>query len=66
MADAAAQDLAQHVASAFIGRQHAIVDEESRSPGVIGNDAEAGVAISVNRQGLTLLGPFRIDWRVTR
>ncbi len=41
MADAAAENLAQHIASTFIGRKHAIVDEKSSGAGVIGDDAEA-------------------------
>ena len=44
MTNAAAQNLAQHVAAAFIRRQHAIVDEERCRARMVGDDAQAGVA----------------------
>ncbi len=44
MTNAAAQNLAQHVAAAFIRRHHAIVDEERRRACMVGDDAQAGVA----------------------
>ena len=43
MADAAAEDFAQHVAAAFVGRKNAVGDEEGGGAGVVGDDAEAGV-----------------------
>ena len=44
MADAAAKDFAQDVAAAFVRGQDAVVDEEGGGAGVVGDDAEAGVA----------------------
>ncbi len=59
MADAAAQDLAQHVAAAFVRRQHAVVDEEGGGAGVVGDDAEAGVAVEgVGCSGSKLLDRY--------
>ena len=42
MTDAAAEDFAQHVAAAFVRRQHAVVDEERGGAGMVGDDAQAG------------------------
>ncbi len=44
MTNAAAQNLAQHIAAAFIRRQHAIIDEESCRARMVGDDAQAGIA----------------------
>ena len=43
VADAASQDLAQHIPAAFVSRQHAIADEEGSRSRVIRDDAQRGV-----------------------
>jgi hypothetical protein len=40
MTDAATQDFAQHVAAAFIGRDHAVSDKKGGGASVIGDDAQ--------------------------
>ena len=45
--DAAAENLAQHVAAAFVRWQNAVVDEESRGAGVVGDDAQAAADSSL-------------------
>ncbi len=42
MADAAAQNLPQDVAAAFIRRQNSVTDQEGGGAGVIGNDPKGG------------------------
>ena len=53
MTDAAAQDLAQHIAAAFVRRQHAVVDEEGGGAGVIGDDAQAMASVQAGRPSAT-------------
>ena len=48
VAHGAAHDFAQHVAAAFIRRQHAVVDQEGGGAGVIGVDAQRGVGLRVD------------------
>ena len=43
MTDAATENFAQHIAAAFIGRQHAIVDKERGGARVVADDAQACV-----------------------
>ena len=52
IAHRAAHDLAQHVAAAFVRRQHAIVDQKRGGAGVIGIDAQDGVGAVVLAVGL--------------
>ena len=55
MAHGAPHDPPQHIAAAFVRRQHAIGDEEGRSAQMIGDDAVAGllrpVGIDTRRRG---------------
>jgi hypothetical protein len=44
MPNPAPQNLAQHVAAPFVRRQHAVVDQERCGPGMVGDDAQAGIA----------------------
>ena len=39
----AANDLAQHVAAAFVRGHHAIADQERRGAAVVGEDAQRGI-----------------------
>ena len=59
IAHRAAHDLAEHVAAAFVRREHAIVDQKRRGAGVIGVDAQDGVGAVVFAVGLLeqLAGP---------
>ncbi len=43
MADSSTNNLAQHVAAAFIGRDHAIGNQKSRGARVVSNDAQGSV-----------------------
>src|SRR3546814_4377774 len=43
VAHRAAHDPAQHIAAAFVRRQHAVGDEEARRAQMIGDDAVAGL-----------------------
>ena len=47
VAHGAAHDLAQHVAAAFVGRQHAVVNQERGGAGVVGGDAQRGVDLGI-------------------
>ena len=62
MAHGAAHDAAQDIAAAFIGRQHAVRNQEGGGPQVIGDDAvaESGLA-----GGLHAAGGFRRRDQVT-
>ncbi len=44
MTDTAAENFAQHVATALVGWQHAIINEESSGAGVVADDAQACVS----------------------
>ena len=44
MTNASAKNLPQHIAAAFVRGNYAVVDQESGSAGVVGDDAKAGVA----------------------
>ncbi len=44
MAAGAANDAAQHVATAFVGRRHAIGDEEAAGTDMVGNDLQRSLA----------------------
>ena len=43
VAHGAAHDFTEHVAAAFVGGQHAVVDEEGCGAGVVGVDSQRGV-----------------------
>jgi hypothetical protein len=43
MPQGAAHDLAQDVAAALVGRQHAVVNQERSRARVVGGDAEGGI-----------------------
>ncbi len=47
VADAAAEDLAEDVAAAFVGGEDAVGDEEGGGAGVVGDDAERGCTLGV-------------------
>ena len=51
VAHGAAHDLAQHVAAAFVGGQHAVVNQERGGAGVVGGDAQRGIDARIGAVG---------------
>jgi len=59
-----ADDLAQDIAPAFVGRQHPVADQEGDRPQVVGNDPERNVGLVPRTVFGLHLRSHRLDQRL--